>query len=206
MNRSGLVLLGLVVGLLSCSANPPKTEIRIKSDYEAGVSMHERGNIKMAITFFEQGVEKGDPRSMFALASYYHFGDEVERDYTKARELLERSSAIGSAESDAMLGIIYREGQGVESNKQRAVSYLKKADYACSDQAQEILAQMLYDGEGVQQNRVEALAFLHIAAKSESNEKARSGVAYVSRELSSEQISEALVRAKEIEKSITCRT
>lgn len=186
------------------SASAHAVELRVKSDFEAGVEMHERGNIKMAMTFFEQGVAKGDAKSMFALGSYYHFGDGVGKNYAKARELFERSSNAGFADADTMLGIIYREGQGVPADKGRAFGYLEKASLACSDSAQEMLAQMLYEGEGVQRNKVEALAYLYLAARSAANMQATSGVTYVERELDQTQRESARARAREIEKTLRC--
>jgi TPR repeat protein len=203
--RNNLLAALLCVAFLSSSpASLAQIQLRIKSDYEAGVGMHERGNIKMAITFFEQGTAKGDPKSMFALGSHYHFGEGVSKDLPKARELFERASAVGLADADAMLGIIYREGQGVNKDSGRAIAYLKKASNSCSDSAQEFLAQMLYEGEGIEKDRVEALAYLYLAAKVAANQKAHAGVAYVEREVTPTERDKAKLRALEIQKAMQC--
>ncbi len=104
--------LALVLAL-SSGAALSQAQISLKSDYEAGVRIHETGNIRMAVTCFEQGVAKDDAKSMFALGTYYRFDEGVSKDFAKARELFQQASTRGSPEANAMLGIIYREGQGV---------------------------------------------------------------------------------------------
>jgi TPR repeat protein len=180
-----------------------QTQIRIKSDYEAGTQQHENGNIKMAIIFFEQGAVKNDPKSQFALGTYYHFGEGVPIDYTKARTLFEQSAAQDTPEANAILGIIYRHGQGVPIDKTRAIDYLKKAAYACSDQAQDELAHMLYTGEGVPPQKVEALAWLYVAAESK-NINAADGVTMLEKELAPDERKAAQARKSEIEKIKKC--
>ena len=180
-------------------------QIRVKSDYEAGVQMAERGDLNMALIFFGQGAEKGDAKSLFALGTYYHSGQGVEKDLPKARALIERASAAGLPAAHAMLGMIYREGQGVPKDAVRAISYFKQASDGCSDIAQEKLAQMLYAGEGVAQDRIEALAYLYVAANSQENPDAVAGVSHVERELSEAQREQAKVRSFHIAQAMQCK-
>lgn len=203
------LLTTLSITLLALLCHPyagAQIQINIKSDYEGGVTQHERGNLKMAIILFEQGASKGDPKSMFALGSYYHFGEGVPKDQVKARSLFEKSAAAGSAEANAMLGIVYREGQGVTMDKLKGFEYFKAAALACSDTAQEQLAQMLFGGEGVKEDKTEALAWLHVASKSKANSDAVAGVVHVTKTLSRGQVQAAERRKAEIEKSLKCPT
>ncbi len=201
--RLAAVLLFTLTAASATAGND--IQIRVKSDYESGVQMAERGDLNMALTFFGQGAEKGDAKSLFALGTYYHSGQGVEKDLPKALALFERASAAGLPAARAMLGIIYREGQGVTKDAARAISYFKQASEGCSDIAQEKLAQMLYAGEGIAQDRIEALAYLYVAANSQENPDAVAGVRHVERELSEAQREQAKVRSFHIAQAMQCK-
>lgn len=196
------VVLACVLSASCPMALADEPRFRIKSDYEAGVAQHERGNIKMAITFFTQGAEKGDPESMFALGTYYYFGEGVNKDYGKAKSLFENSAEKGAAGADTMLGLMYLKGEGVSPNVTRAQAHFSKASYACDAAAQNQLAHLLYSGEAGSPQRVEALAWLYIAAP--KNEEAANGVAHVEQASSAEEVKAAKNRKKELEASLAC--
>jgi TPR repeat protein len=197
--------ISLVFGLLLMIAQSAlaQVSIRVKSDYESGVQMHENGNIKMAIVFFEQGAQKGDAKSEFALATYYHFGEGVPKDYEKARKLFESAAAKDNAESLTMLGLIYRQGQGASKDATKAAVYFTKAALSCVVQAQEQLSNMLFYGDGINPQKTEALAWLYIAAKS-SSPSAMTGVQIVEKEVTPTEKTEAQTKMKVLEQQMRC--
>ena len=59
-----------IVLFAACGLALAQVQIRMRSDFEAGSRAYQAGDLKMAITFFRQGVEKGDPQSEFALGTH----------------------------------------------------------------------------------------------------------------------------------------
>lgn len=200
--KSFLKTLIAIVFAISCQVALAEFRLRIKSDYEAGVAQHERGDIKMAIVFFEQGAEKGDPKSIFALGTYYYFGEGVVKDYAKAKSLFESSSEKGETGADTMLGLMYLKGEGVSPDIGRAKEYFSKASYSCDATAQNQLAHLLYSGEAGSSNKAEALAWLYIAAP--NNDDAASGVSHVEKLSSAEEVKAAMSRKVELEAKLVC--
>jgi TPR repeat protein len=187
MNRIALLL---ALGLLCAGVGQAQVEIRIRSDYEAGTRAYRNGDLKMAIVFFRQGTEKGDPRSEFALATHYAFGEGVEEDFTRARTLLESSAGKGYPPANTMLGIMYQRAKGVPADAAKAAEYFRKAALGCEPQAQTLLARALFAGDGVAQNRPESLAWLMLASD-QGDKEAWQGVEAVGARLSAGEQAEA---------------
>jgi TPR repeat protein len=188
--------------LVASAAAAARVQVTVLSDYEGGVRAHERGNLILAIALFEQGTRNGDPKSAFALGTYYHFGEGVAQDHAKARALLEQSARKGYAPADAFLGIVYRQGQGVDPDKKRAVTHFTAAAYACDEHAQQQLADMLYSGDGISVDKAGALAWVHIAAR--KNVSARNSIKRLENEMDLAIRQLALLRKAEIKRALKC--
>lgn len=206
----------LVIALLlstSLAAQNEKTpiysgngvEVNMLSNYESGTRLHAAGNIPMAITMFKQGAEKGEPKSIFALGTYYYFGEGVEQDLVQARELFLKASAQGHAESTFMLSLIYGRGEGVAADQKIAMTYLQTAARACVSQAQNQLAQMYYEGYVVEKDPMKGIAWLALAAEHDG-EETRETVKQIKADLSPKD----LARVEELEtqhrSTLTCAT
>lgn len=188
--------------LVASAAAAARVQVTVLSDYEGGVRAHERGNLILAIALFEQGTRNGDPKSAFALGTYYHFGEGVAQDHAKARALLEQSARKGYAPADAFLGIVYRQGQGVDPDKKRAATHFTAAAYACQEDAQQQLADMLYSGDGISANKADALAWFHIASR--KNVSARNSIKRLENEMDLATKQLALLRKAEIKRALKC--
>eukprot|EP00956_Cyclotella_meneghiniana_P008595 scaffold11682_cov36-Cyclotella_meneghiniana.AAC.1 len=65
-----------------------------------------------------------DSKAMVILASYHRFGHNgLPVDQSKAFELLQRASELGSAAAHSHLGFMYHDGNGIEHDKKKAVHH-----------------------------------------------------------------------------------
>ncbi len=145
-------------------------ELNILSDYVSGTRLHKAGNKKMAITMFRQGVAKGDPKSMFALGTYYYFGEGLTKDVAEARKLFQTAVDQGNAEAAYFLSQIHGNGDGVPVDTNAALGFMQKAAFGCVAKAQSELSQMYYGGKGVTQDKLNGIAWLALAADDEDQE------------------------------------
>eukprot|EP00956_Cyclotella_meneghiniana_P039717 scaffold177828_cov23-Cyclotella_meneghiniana.AAC.1 len=74
-------------------------------------------------------IEKySDPEAMIMLADYYSKGRHgLPVDHSKAVELLQRASELGSASGHFDLAISYDDGVGVKQDKKRAIHHYQIA-------------------------------------------------------------------------------
>jgi len=77
-------------------------------------------NLDKAISLWTEGVDLGDPESMYYLAYQYEYGEGVEQDIDKAFELHTRSADLGNANSTYALYYNYKWGGIVEKNAKLA--------------------------------------------------------------------------------------
>lgn len=190
-----------MAALLSfCSFAPAQAQPVALSEFEAGSRAHLHGDIRLAIAHFQLGAARADPRSLFALATYFHLGQGVAQDYDRARALLEESAAQGAVEAKAFLGIVYRNGEGVPADKARAMRYLGEAATLRCHRAQIYLAEMLYTGEGVPAAQSEALAWLYVAAANGGKKVARARARQIEKELPRDAIRVARQKKVELER------
>jgi len=101
--------------------------------YDSGENGAEQ-NFEKAMYWYKKGQELGDPRCIYGVAACYHFGDGVEKDEDKARELFiqayeplleliekEENNLQKQAFSKFCLGAYYYFGFGeVEKNDEEA--------------------------------------------------------------------------------------
>ena len=77
----------------------------------------------------EQQIELSNrAKSVYDKAMKYYDGTGVMQDYSKARDLLEEASALGSADANGQLAFMYWAGKGnVAENEEKAVEYALKS-------------------------------------------------------------------------------
>ena len=79
----------------------------------------------------QKRVDAGDPMAMCTLGNNYRLGEYgLERDGTRAIELLERAAGLGVKEAHCTLGYIYDEGRVAEVDAARAVGHYEAAAMA----------------------------------------------------------------------------
>ena len=72
--------------------------------------------------------DAGDPMAMCTLGNNYRLGDYgLERDATRAVDLLERAAELGVKEAHCTLGYIYDEGRIVERDMDKAIGHYEAA-------------------------------------------------------------------------------
>ena len=76
---------------------------------------------------FQPACDGGDGESCFVLASLYHAGGGVPRDYPRAAELFGKSCRQGWPRGCGGLGECYAGGRGVAEDPARAVEYFEQA-------------------------------------------------------------------------------
>ena len=177
-------------------------EVSQLSDFEAGTRMYDAGNIDMAVKLFKQGAEKKDPQSSFALGTHYFFGEGVEKDFAKAKELFEFAGEHGSMESLFFLSLMYDKGDGVAADPAKSFDYALRASRGCVAPAQSWLAGLYIEGKGVAKDMVEAMAWMTIAA--DQDEEARSLLPAMSGTLDEAQAARVEGRVKALRAALAC--
>lgn len=136
----------------------------VKADYEK------------AIMWTKKDMETGDRIGYFNLGTMYLEGNGVERDLSKAFELLKTATTPhrmnlnlfedGSvAQAKYMVGMMYYVGAGTEKDFNLAFKYMKKAYEARQGAAILMLARIYERGEGVKANAKKAQEYKDIAAQ-----------------------------------------
>ena len=198
-------LLGVVLAasLLASSFAAAQVQIRIRSDFEAGTRAYQAGDLKMAIIFFRQGVEKGERESEYALGTHHAFGDGVEEDFPKALSLLESSASKGYAPAMTFLGVMHQRGRGVPIDHGKAAQLFRRASLLCDPDGQNLLAGAYLGGLGVPEDRAEAHAWLRLAAEG-GVEQARKSVEPIGGLLTAEEREKSAALYAENKRKVEC--
>jgi TPR repeat protein len=194
-----ILLLVLIMPTISLA----EVSLRIKSNYETGVQMFERGNMKMALIFFQQGADKGEANCQSALGTHYFYGDGVEKNIEKALELFEKSAAQGDGLGNAMLGVIYSQGDGVKPNQEKAFGHSLAAANMCIAQSQDFVALHLYRGEGTKKDNLESLMWLYMAS-SLGNESSSGGISQIESEIDTQEVIVAKKKFDDLRERLKC--
>ncbi len=122
-----------------------------------------------------------DARSLLLLASNYHHGEGVPRDYEEAARLYRIAAEQGSAEAQRALGDMYERGLGVARSDFHAARWYRLAAKQGNADAQKSLGEMYYFGRGVARDFGEAAKWFRRAAEQGHSEaQRRLGEAYIS--------------------------
>lgn len=105
-------------------------------------------------------VEQKNPKAMVLLAKQYSEGIGVEKNESKAFELIKKAYDMGEAEAIFLVGIMKIGGVGIEENIPAGVSDLKKADALGWPSAGRVLYGAYYRGIPVDYKHDEAWHYL----------------------------------------------
>ena len=99
------------------------------SEKENAGATEEKDVYDMSVEELEIAARKGDPVACELLGSMYYSGGEVDQNYGKARQYLEKSEQNGSRSAKVykMLGDIYYYGKDVDASDSEAGKYYKMA-------------------------------------------------------------------------------
>ena len=108
--------------------------------------------------------EKGDPKAMLQVGSYFENGYGVERNYGKTLEWYRKAADAGLAEGAYNVGVCYEVGMGTAVNLDRAVAQYRTAADRGLAQASYKLAGMYFSGQGLPSDPAKGLLALAKAA------------------------------------------
>lgn len=120
----------------------------------------------LALQYFEQAANAGDPSGMCGAAGMYLKGEGVSKNVSHAVTLYENASSMGSVRALNGLGYIYFHGQALPQNHTKAYYYFLAAAETLTDGDALFNAAFLLDnGLGVERDTTKALNFYQIGAK-----------------------------------------
>ena len=103
-------------------------------------------NYEKALSYFKNGVEKGDIDSIGYIGKFYEEGLIVDQDHSKAFRYYQDAENQGSLMGSAFLGQAYHNGIGTLINIEKAVEYYLPAANGGISMAQERLGDIYYEG------------------------------------------------------------
>lgn len=150
----------------SCSKEC-KTNMDSISIHLLGVMNENKGDLKVAIEYYQIAAELGNACSLNNLAELYLGNtNSVKRNMPNAIKYFEKASELGNSDSMFHLYKIYSHGiSGVERNFKKALEYLEKASEVGDEDATFILAQTYEKGNDIKKNINKALYFYQKASE-----------------------------------------
>ena len=112
----------------------------------------ETPNIKQVLVWLNESLELGDSNAAYALGTWYLHGENVDKDLSKAVDLLEIAANGNVPEACFDLAICYEKPEGVAQNLEKAFQlYIKAALYG-DDQSFFEVGRCYCHGIGVEKN------------------------------------------------------
>ena len=106
-----------------------------------GIFLQEQKPVEGA-RWIEKAADQGDPEGMYNLALCFSAGDGVERNETKAAELMHRAALADHALAQFEFAKMLRDGKGVAANTQGAMAFMLLAVMNGVEEASEAYRQM----------------------------------------------------------------
>lgn len=94
---------------------------------DKGVDYDRKGDLKLAVYWFQTAADAGDKHAQCNLGNYYYDGKGVEKDFCQAFKLYYSSAMQGFAPAQYQLAFCYINGEGVAKDKNEGIKWLKKA-------------------------------------------------------------------------------
>lgn len=101
-------------------------DVRLNNAF--GVVMAARGDLKSAVSWFQKGADKGDPKAQFNLAKAYMNGQGIKQSPKDAVKWYRLAAEQGLEWAQNMLGVCYEYGLGTPRNTVEANQWYEKAD------------------------------------------------------------------------------
>jgi hypothetical protein len=193
------VLAGLIIAYFIWQARPQddaSAQFALGYKYAQGDGV-EKDSVK-AVKLYRKAAEQGHSTAQFNLAIMYHNGDGVAKDSAEAVRWFLKAAEPGkstSAAAQVNLGVLYNYGDGVPYDASEAAKWYRKAAEQGEPMAQEKLGVLYHTGEGVSKDLVEAHAWF-ITASAAGNQEARKSVARTEKEMTRDQLAEAIKLAR----------
>lgn len=117
------------------------------------IAQQEKYNQKQVYDLLLEAISENSGDAMYALATWYLFGEYVVKNYKTGNQLLERATQLHIPQACFDLAISYEKGIGIEKNFAKAFSlYVKGALYGDNGSFEDVGRCYNY-GIGVQENK-----------------------------------------------------
>ncbi|XP_032398265.1 protein sel-1 homolog 1 [Etheostoma spectabile] len=126
-------------------------------------------------------LEKGHQKAMEQVAYAMLFGDYMNQNVTKAKEMLEKLAMEGSPKAQMALGFLYAAGLGVNSSQAKALVYYTFGALGGNLVAHMILGYRYWGGVGVPQSCESALTHYKLVANQVASDVSLTGGSAVQR-------------------------
>ncbi|NNF77576.1 MAG: SEL1-like repeat protein [Rhizobiales bacterium] len=136
------------------SAVPPPPSV--EELFQKGKQAADSKNYAQARLWYGRASEAGSRGAMVNLALFYLRGTGVDKDPSRAAELLQRAADKGTGLAMYYLAHQYSSGQGIKRNKRRAAEWYQKAMDNGIARAAFWLGSLYDDGKGVRRDRAKA--------------------------------------------------
>lgn len=164
------------------------------------ISVLDSNQVSSSIDELTKKAEQGNRLIQYMLGSWYHAGQIVPQDYTKAIRWYRAAAEQGHETAQFGLGFIYGGGEGVPQDYQEAIKWYRAAAEQGHGYAQNNLGDMYRNGEGVSKDYVQAYMWLSLAMARITDsykEMASSNLEMVIEQMTPEQISQAEMLVRE---------
>nr|XP_046229424.1 protein sel-1 homolog 1 isoform X1 [Scatophagus argus] len=125
--------------------------------------------------------EKGHQKAMDKVAHAMLFGDYINQNITKAKEMFEKLAIEGSPRAQTALGFLYAAGLGVNSSQAKALVYYTFGALGGNLVAHMILGYRYWGGVGVPQSCESALTHYRLVANQVASDVSLTGGSAVQR-------------------------
>jgi TPR repeat protein len=127
----------------------------VLADYKTahGAITRKKPDAPKALRLLQRAVAKGDPNAALALATWYHFGEHVPKDFVKGVDLLKVAAAANVPIALYNLAVSYEKGEGIRKSEKRAYEHYLRAAVWGEEQSVHEVGRCLFYGIGVARDR-----------------------------------------------------
>lgn len=136
-----------------------------KRKYEMALAeiKKESPDIPLVLALLNESIDEGSSEAAYALATWYLFGNHVDRDWKKAVVLLKKASIKKHPSALYDLAVCYEEGKGVRKNRKEAFRLYLRAALRGDKQSFHEVGRCYYYGIGIEKDSVLADIWLERA-------------------------------------------
>ena len=152
-------VLGMLI-FLSCGSDQGRAD-----DFRIGLEAYQAHDYRGARQSWQEGVDKGNSLSEYALGYLYDLGIGVPENPVKAADYYSRAGADGIGAGYFNLGLMYLEGRGISQDLTATRAYWSRAASLGVKKAVYGMGVLYYEGIGVDHDPTEAANWLRRAAE-----------------------------------------
>jgi len=159
-------------------------------------------DLTKSIKWLSMAATNGSSDAMALLGYYYYWGKGTHRDITNAFLWYKKAAILGNVQAQTATALFFYMGSNKKADQKEAIELLHRAACHWYPQAQYFLAIYLGKGVGIERDGIEAYKWASLAADNGYDyADGLRGVIKDEEKLNSNQIAEALRRAKEFSRT-----